>query len=334
MTPKYNLYGLGNALVDTEYQVPEDLLLTLGVEKGMMTLIDSEQLSVLEDKLRDHATLKKQASGGSAANSLIAAANFGSSVFFSCKVANDDLGAFYHRDLIESGVATNSDKIRGSGNTGRCLVMVTDDAERTMNTFLGVTGDLGANEIDESALNSSEMLYIEGYLASSEEARVAAIYAHQFAKKSGIKVALTFSDPAMVTYFREQVSSIVGDGVDLLFCNEQEAMIWTGKTSIEQALSSLSDTAIQWVCTRGKDGVSVFDGGNQFDLPGRKVTPVDTNGAGDMFAGAFLYGLSDGWSFERSASFGVYSSSYLITQYGPRLKVNDHARLLEEFRAI
>ncbi|MBU25966.1 MAG: adenosine kinase [Gammaproteobacteria bacterium] len=332
--PKYNLYGLGNALVDTEYQVSEDLLLALDVEKGMMTLIDSEQLSVLEEKLRDHGELKKQASGGSAANSLIAAANFGSKVFYSCKVADDDLGTFYHKDLIESGVATNLDKIRESGTTGRCLVMVTDDAERTMNTFLGITGDMGAHEIDEGALKSSEMLYIEGYLASSEKARAAAIYAHQFAKKSGIKVALTFSDPAMVTYFRDQVSKIVGDGVDLLFCNEQEAMTWTGETSIEKALSSLSDTAVQWVCTRGKDGASVFDGKSQFDVPGREVTPVDTNGAGDMFAGAFLFGLSNGWSFERSASFGVYASGYLITQYGPRLKINDHARLLKGFKTI
>lgn len=332
--PEYNLYGLGNALVDTEYQVSEDLLFTLGAEKGMMTLIDSEQLALFEEKLRDHAKLKKQSSGGSAANSLIAAANFGSKVFFSCKVANDELGAFYYKDLIEAGVATNSDKIRESGTTGRCLVMVTDDAERTMSTFLGITGDLGTHEIDENALESSEMLYIEGYLASSEKARIAAVYAHQFAKKSGIKVALTFSDPAMVTYFREQVSSIVGDGVDLLFCNEQEAMTWTGKTSIEEALSSLSATAIQWVCTRGKDGVSVFDGTSRFDLPGREVTPVDTNGAGDMFAGAFLYGLSDGWTFERSASFGIYASGYLITRYGPRLDVNDHARLLKEFKAI
>ena len=331
--PKYNLYGLGNALVDTEYQVSEDLLLTLGAEKGMMTLIDSEQLAVFEEKLRDHAKLKKQSSGGSAANSLIAAASFGSKVFFSCKVANDELGAFYHKDLIESGVATNSDKIRASGTTGRCLVMVTNDAERTMNTFLGITGDLGTHEIDENALRSSKMLYIEGYLASSEKARVAAIYARQFAKKSGIKVALTFSDPAMVTYFREQVSSIVGDGVDLLFCNEQEAMTWTGKKSIKEALSSLSDTAIQWVCTRGRDGVSVFDGTSQFDLPGRDVTPIDTNGAGDIFAGAFLYGLSEGWNFERSAAFGVYASSYLITRYGPRLEANEYTRLLREFKA-
>jgi sugar/nucleoside kinase (ribokinase family) len=329
----FDLYGLGNALVDTEYHISDELLVGLGVEKGMMTLIDDAQLAVLEEQLRNQGELKKQASGGSAANSLIAAANFGAKVFYSCKVADDELGAFYHQDLVDSGVATNLDQIREPGTTGRCLVMVTDDAERTMNTFLGITGDLGAHEIDETALKASHMLYIEGYLASSDKAREAAIRAHQIAKEAGIQVALTFSDPAMVTYFKDQVSEMVGDGVDLLFCNEQEAMTWTGEESIESALTALSNTATQWVCTRGKDGATVFDGTQRFDIPGRVVTPVDANGAGDMFAGAFLYGLSNDWGFEKSARFGVHTSGYLITQYGPRVALANHAILLEEFEA-
>jgi len=329
----FDLYGLGNALVDTEYHISDELLVGLGVEKGMMTLIDDAQLAVLEEQLRDRGELKKQASGGSAANSLIAAANFGAKGFYSCKVADDELGVFYHQDLVDSGVATNLDQIREPGTTGRCLVMVTDDAERTMNTFLGITGDLGAHEIDETALKASRMLYIEGYLASSDKAREAAIRAHQIAKEAGIQVALTFSDPAMVTYFKDQVSEMVGDGVDLLFCNEQEAMTWTGEESIESALTALSNTATQWVCTRGKDGATVFDGTQRFDIPGRVVTPVDTNGAGDMFAGAFLYGLSNDWGFEKSARFGVHTSGYLITQYGPRVALANHAVLLEEFEA-
>ena len=329
----FDLYGLGNALVDTEYHISDELLVGLGVEKGMMTLIDDAQLAVLEEQLRSRGELKKQASGGSAANSLIAAANFGSKVFYSCKVANDELGAFYHQDLVDSGIATNLDQIREPGTTGRCLVMVTDDAERTMNTFLGITGDLGAHEIDETALKASSMLYIEGYLASSDKAREAAIRAHQIAKDAGIQVALTFSDPAMVTYFKDQVSEMVGDGVDLLFCNEQEAMTWTGEESIESALTAISNTATQWVCTRGQDGATVFDGTQRFDIPGRVVTPLDTNGAGDMFAGAFLYGLSNNWGFEKSARFGVHTSGYLITQYGPRVALANHAILLEEFEA-
>mgnify|MGYP001159763094 FL=1 len=329
----FAIYGLGNALVDTEYHISDELLVVLGVEKGVMTLIDEAQLAILEEQLRSRGELKKQASGGSAANSLIAAANFGSKVFYSCKVGNDELGALYLKDLVDSGVATNLDQIRERGKTGRCLVMVTDDAERTMNTFLGITGDLGAHEVDETALKASSMLYIEGYLASSDKARKAAIRAHQIAKEAGIQVALTFSDPAIVTYFKDQVSEIVGDGVDLLFCNEQEAITWSGEESIEGAFTALSNTATQWVCTRGKDGATVFDGMRRFDVPGRVVTPVDTNGAGDMFAGAFLYGLSNDWGFEKSARFGVHTSGYLITQYGPRVALSNHAILLEEFEA-
>ena len=211
--------------------------------------------------------------------------------------------------------------------------MVTDDAERTMNTFLGITGDLGAHEIDESALKSSEMLYIEGYLASSEKALTAAIYAHQFAKKSGIKVALTFSDPAMVTYFKDQVSNIVGDGVDLLFCNEQEAMIWTGKTTIEEALSSLSGTAAQWVCTRGRmEHLSLMEEVSLIyqDAKSRLSTPTvpETCSQAPFYMDSQMGGVRT-VSILRRLCFRILD--YTI---GPRLEINDHARLLEEFKAI
>lgn len=329
----YDLYGLGNALVDTEYHVSDALLASMGVEKGMMTLIDAAQLQQIEATLRDQATLKKQASGGSAANTVIAAANFGSSVYYSCKVAHDDLGDFYHQDLVASGVSTNLNQIRENGDTGRCLVMVTDDAERTMNTFLGITGDLDADALDDAALKRSKMLYIEGYLASSEKALAAACQAHAIAKRHRIPVALTFSDPAMVTYFKDAVADMVGDGVDLLFCNAQEAMTWTETDAIDDALNRLSDTATRWVCTRGADGATVFDGQTRFDVAGRSVTPVDTNGAGDMFAGAFLHGIQQNWGFERAAQFGVHASAHLITQYGPRLALASHGVLLDEFEA-
>ena len=330
---QFDFYGLGNALVDTEYHVSDQVLAELGVEKGMMTLIDADTLGQLESRLDQDAELVKQASGGSAANTLIAAANFGASVFYSCKVADDTLGDFYHTDLVASGVATNLDRIRDAGTTGRCLVMVTDDAERTMNTYLGITGDLGPHEVDVEALSQSKMLYIEGYLASSDKARMAALEAKQQAEALGIPVALTFSDPAMVTYFKDAVTAMVGSGVDLLFCNAQEAMTWTETSDMESALAELSKTAKRWVCTRGAEGASVWDGERRVDVPGRVVTPIDTNGAGDMFAGAFLFGLSQGWSHEKAARFGVHCSGYLITAYGPRLPLDDHPRLLAEFEA-
>jgi sugar/nucleoside kinase (ribokinase family) len=330
----YDIYGLGNALVDTEYHVSDQLLEDLGIEKGMMTLIDSDQLNQLEKRLLKEAELKKQASGGSAANTLIALANFGASVFYSCKVANDPLGDFYQSDLIDSGVFTNLDEIREEGATGRCMVMVSDDAERTMNTFLGITGDLSVNEIDEVALAGSKTLYIEGYLASSDKARAAAIRAHEIARSKGISVALTFSDPAMVTYFKNEVAEIIGEGVDLLFCNAQEAMTWTNETTIDAALDRLTETASKWVCTLGKSGAIVFDGAKRSRVRGKSVDAVDTNGAGDMFAGAFLFGIRQGWSFEQSARFAVHASGHLVTKYGPRLPLAEHGILLTEFKKM
>jgi len=330
---RFDLYALGNALVDTEYHVSDALLAQLDVEKGMMTLIDADMLQTLESELNSKAKQVKQSSGGSAANTLIAAANFGSQVFYSCKVAHDPLGDFYHSDLVASGVSTNLDQIREPGTTGRCVVMVSDDAERTMNTFLGITGDLSAHEIDEDALKNSAMLYIEGYLASSAKAHEAAVKARQIAKDANIPVALTFSDPAMVTYFKDQVRGMVGDGVDLLFCNAQEAMTWTETDTVDAALDALGKTATRWVCTRGAAGATVFDGSVRVDVPGRAVTPIDTNGAGDMFAGAFLYGLGQGWDFPTAARFGVHCSGHLVTEYGPRLPLPQHQALLAEFQA-
>lgn len=327
----YDLYGLGNALVDTEYHVTDAVLAALGIEKGMMTLIDDDRLQTLDAFLQANAELKKQASGGSAANTLIAAANFGAEVFYSCKVATDALGDFYHSDLVASGVTTNLHEISTEGTTGRCLVMVTDDAERTMNTYLGITGDLGPHEVDHEALRASKMVYIEGYLASADSARAAAIKARELAEAAAIPVAFTFSDPAMVTYFSDAVAEMIGTGVDLLFCNEQEAMTWTQTTTPEAAFDRLGNTARTWVCTQGARGATVFDGHSRIAIPGRSVKAVDTNGAGDMFAGAFLYGRQQGWSFEHAGRFAVYAASHLVTQFGPRLPLADHGWLLTEF---
>jgi fructokinase len=134
----------------------------------------------------------------------------------------------------------------------------------------------------------------------------------------------------MVTYFKDQVTEMVGDGVDLLFCNEQEAMTWTGQASIEDALSALSNTARQWVCTRGKDGASVFDGQTRIDVAGRIVTPVDTNGAGDMFAGAFLYAVSAGHDFETAGNLASLAAATTVSNFGPRLPAEKHQEIKKQ----
>ncbi|MDH5734750.1 MAG: adenosine kinase, partial [Gammaproteobacteria bacterium] len=227
---KYHVYGVGNALVDMEFEIEDAFLQTSGIEKGVMTLVDEQRQHELIAHL--DAFEGKKASGGSAANTIIAVNYFGGNAFYSCKVANDELGDFYVNDLLAAGVDTNIGDGRKEGVTGKCLVMVTPDAERTMNTFLGITETFSVDELHQDAIKDSEYLYIEGYLVTSETGRHAAIEARKIAEKFGVKTALTFSDPAMVEYFKSGLAEMLGEGVDLLFCNEAEARSWSGSDDL------------------------------------------------------------------------------------------------------
>jgi sugar/nucleoside kinase (ribokinase family) len=319
MTKKYDLYALGNALVDVEIEVKETELERLGVEKGVMTLVDEERHDYLLGHLEGN--IHQRASGGSAANSVIALAQLGGKAFHSCKVAKDETGVFYANDLDEAGVTNTLSQLENNqGTTGKCLVMITPDADRTMNTFLGISSELKEQDINYDALADSEYLYIEGYLVSSPEAHQAAIKGRDFARKNGVKVATTLSDPNMVRFFKPEIEQILDGGVDLLFCNDDEALEYTGVDSIEKALTILSQQAKQVVITLGKKGALSFDGQSVQTIEPYHVEAVDTNGAGDMFAGAFLYGITNGLSWVDAGKLASFASAHLVTQFGPRLK--------------
>lgn len=321
---KYDIYGLGAALVDTEIEVSDSDLNNFNIEKGVMTLVDEARQNELVDLLSDHLVASKRASGGSAANSIIAASYFGASTFYSCKVANDENGEFYLKDLSDAKVDYHNTNGSSDGKTGKCLVMITPDAERTMNTFLGISETLSTREIDEEALKASEYAYIEGYLVTSETGKPAAIKLRELAKENNVKTALSLSDPAIVEYFHAGLTEMVGDGVDLLFCNEQEAMNFTQATSIDEAVSALKSFAKAFAITQGSKGALLFDGENTISVDAHPVKAVDTNGAGDMFAGAFLYGLTNGLSFEESGKLASKAASVVVSQFGPRLAAAQH----------
>lgn len=269
--------------------------------------------------------------GGSAANSIIAVSQFGGSSYYSCKVANDDLGNFYKKDLSANGVDSNlqTEELE-SGITGKCLVMTTEDASRTMNTFLGITADYSRSEIKEDALKNSQYLYIEGYLVTSENGQDAMKHAKKLAEENNVKTALTFSDPAMVKYFRDQMISVVGSGVDLLFCNEEEAMLYTGKDNLSEAQEALKQSAKKFVITLGEKGATIFDGEAFIDIEPHKAEAIDTNGAGDLFAGAFMYGITNGKSYSDAGKLASIASSKVVTQFGPRLELNQAKEILNK----
>jgi len=324
---KYNVYAVGNALVDMEFEVTEGFLTEHAITKGGMTLVDEEKQNDLLASIGG-SPLKKQC-GGSAANTVIAISQMGGKCFYSCKVANDVSGDFYFADLTESGVETNlSIQKRAHGTTGKCLVLVSPDAERSMLTYLGVTSLFSEVEVIEERIKESEYLYIEGYLAASPTGHLAAVKAREIAQKNGVKTAMTFSDVSMVKFFRKELDLMSGSLVDLLFCNESEAFAYVGNHQLAIVREELKKIAKTFVITRGENGAMIFDGDTFVDIEPYPVKAIDTNGAGDMFAGAFLYGITNGHTYASSGKLASLASSKVVTQYGPRLKWHQTQEIL------
>ncbi|MEB3160854.1 MAG: adenosine kinase [Synechocystis sp.] len=331
MGRKYNVYGMGNALVDMEFEVSPDQLQALGIEKGVMTLVEEERENELIAKLQ--AYRGKQSSGGSAANTMVAIAQWGGTGFYACKVGKDEAGEFYLKDLNECGLATNPHhESAGEGITGKCLVFITPDADRTMNTFLGISGSLSVTEMDWDALKDSEYLYLEGYLVTSPSAQAASIEAKAIAESAGVKTCLSLSDPNMPKFFKPGLEAMIGTGVDLLFANEAEAMEMAGTDNFDQAIAYCKTIAKQFAITRGSGGSIVFDGTNLLPIATPKVQPIDTVGAGDMYAGGFLYGITHGMNCEQAAKLGSTAASKVVTTYGPRLDTASLKTLLTQIQ--
>jgi sugar/nucleoside kinase (ribokinase family) len=326
---KYDVYGIGNAIVDIVTEVDHEFFSKNNVEKGVMTLVDEKR----QQELMQAIDMKKSkmTGGGSAANTVVAVNQFGGKCFYSLLVAHDDFGKFFLEDLKWNGVDTNLKYDDcPSGHTGRCLVMTSPDANRTLNTFLGISSFLSTQQLDEEAIKNSSFLYLEGYLVTSPKGLEAMKQAKRIAELNKVDVALTFSDPSMVKYFSKQMEEIVGASVDLLFCNDEEALIFTGTSSISEAREQLRKVAKRFVITLGANGALIFDGDTFINIEPYRVEAIDTNGAGDMFSGAFLYGITHQHSFAEAGKLASLASSKVVTQFGPRLETPQVKRILND----
>jgi sugar/nucleoside kinase (ribokinase family) len=330
LTKKYQIYGIGAALVDTEVVVTDAFLSTHKIDKGLMTLVDKERQFHLLSALNSRSFHIKRSCGGSACNSIVAASCFGSKTFYSGKVADDDDGKFFIEDLQATGVDFHNAEA-SSGVTGKCLVMVTDDAERTMNTFLGANLDLTSNEVDESALINSDWLYLEGYLVTDDTRTDVAVKAMECAKANQVKTSLSLSDPFVVQVFEDNLHKVIGDGVDLLFCNSDEARSFTKTHKTEDAAEQLKKYAKTFVITRGAGGSLSYDGTSLVQTPGVTTNTVDTNGAGDMYAGAFLYAINAGNSYALAATFANAAAARVVSRFGPRIEAVEYEQLKQQF---
>ena len=316
----YDIYAIGNALVDSEYEVTDAQLQSMGVDKRHMTLIDTPRRSALLQHLK--AITPRQTGGGSAGNTVVALAQLGGKAFYSCKVAHDDLGDFYLKDLQARGVDTNLTHTRASnGQTGSCMVLVTPDAERSMCTFLGVSAELDEKALHPQSIVKSKIYYMEGYLAASPTGLSAALQGRQIAKDAGVALALTLSDVSMIQFCKEGLDAMLGDGVDYLFCNKEEAQVWCGSNDLTLVKQELRKIAKMVCLTRGPDGSEIITGTHAWHVPADKVKAIDTNGAGDMFAGAFLYAITRGHAPDQAARLGNHAAAAVVSQHGNRLSL-------------
>jgi sugar/nucleoside kinase (ribokinase family) len=328
---RYDVYGLGNALLDIECEVEPTVLQELGIDKGVMTLLDEDSQNKILNHLGNCAT--KRTCGGSGANTIVAVSQFGGKVFYSCKVAKDEPGAYYLNDLLQCGVDTNlKSHPPEAGITGKCLVFVTPDADRTMNTFLGISSSFSTVELVPEAIAESTYTYIEGYLVTGENSKQAAIKAREIATAAGQKVALTLSDQNMAKFFKPGLLDMIGGGVDLLFANESEAFELTGTQDIAEAVAHFKTLAQTFAITRGSHGSLIFDGTSLIEIEPFPVKAIDTVGAGDMYAGGVLYGITNGLDWSTAGRLGSLASAQLVTTLGARMPTAKLHTLLAQIK--
>jgi ribokinase len=328
----YDVMAIGNALVDHEYVLSDAALEETELTKGNMTLagIEEQQQLLAYFKLAEIEP-SKQAGGGSAANTMFTFASLGGKPFYACRVGDDDQGAFYLRDLHEAGVATSDKSIHEGGVTGSCVVAVTEDGERTMQTYLGTSSEIVADNVDFDALTQADWLYIEGYLAMSESIQPAMTQLRQQAGIHNAKIAVSFADPAVVKFAKDGLLNMLGNKVAVIFCNSEEAKLFTDKKQVKAAARALLEYCQIAVVTDGANGAVIAHQPNDeaevevYDVATPAVANViDTNGAGDNYAGAFLYALSQQYSLPECGRLASEISAQVIQQFGPRLASQDY----------
>lgn len=325
MGERYHLYSIGNALVDIDFKVTPELLDKHQFEKGSSSLMNHTQMINL---LADLSGTKAKACAGSAVNTTILLAQLGGKGFYSGRIADDDFGEIFYTTLKEEGVQTNiPEENRQHGATGTCVVMVTPDTDRTMKTYLGVGASFSAKDLDEAAIAQSDYFYVEGYLVPDDNSFQAALHGCQIAKQYGRKIALTLSDKYLVHQFGDRFQQILDHGVDILFCNEMEARAFGGSDDIHQAANNIKQRSRTFAITLGPEGAIAFDGERIVESPAHDVKTIDSVGAGDTFAGSFIYSLAQGFDFEKASEVANFASGLVVAKYGPRLDENEIAEI-------
>jgi sugar/nucleoside kinase (ribokinase family) len=316
MTKKYQVVGIGNAMVDVLSETSDAFLADNGIEKGIMQLTDRDRGVALYDLIGP----AKEISGGSAANTIAGIAHLGGKTAYVGKVKDDQLGAIFAHDLRAQGADYDTPLApkEHEAETGRCIVLVTPDGERSMNTYLGVTEFLSADDIDEAQMADAEWIYLEGYRFDGPASVEAFDKAINACKGAGGQVSVTLSDPFCVDRHRNAFRALIKDHIDLLFCNRSEMLSMYETDDFDTALTQAASEVSIVACTDAENGAHILSNGQRWHVPAKPVKIVDATGAGDLFAGAFLWGLTNGHDLETCAKMGNLGASEIISHIGAR----------------
>ena len=322
---EHDVVGIGNAIVDIIGRCDDAFLAQFGCTKGSMQLVDTATVLKLYDAMGPAIEI----SGGSVANTMVGIASFGGKAGFIGKTADDQFGQVFRHDIRAAGVTFNTPSAGDSEPTGRSLILVTPDGQRTMNTSLGVSPRLGGGEVDAELIKSARILYLEGYLFDRPEAKAAFRQAADIATRAGRQVALSLSDPFCVDRHRPEFLKLIRESVDILFANEAEIVSLYETTQFDDAArQAQADTKLA-ALTRSEKGSVILSGGQSIAVAAAPVSKVvDTTGAGDLFAAGFLFGVATGKDLQTAAKLGSMAAAEIISHIGarPEVKLGELAR--------
>lgn len=312
----YDVLCIGNAIVDIIARSDDEFLVSNGIIKGAMNLIDSSRAELLYSRMGPAVEM----SGGSAGNTAAGIANLGGRAAYFGKVANDSLGGVFAHDIRTQGVAFDTRPLENQIPTARCMVFVTPDGERSMNTYLGACVELGPEDIEASKVADSKVTYFEGYLWDPPRAKEAIRLAAKVAHDHGHEMAMTLSDPFCVDRYRDEFLELMRSGtVDIVFSNEDEAKSLYQTDDFDTAVQALANDCKLAIVTRSEKGAVVVRKNERVSVPAIEISElVDTTGAGDLFAAGFLFGYTNGRSLEDSARLGALAAGIIVQQMGPR----------------
>ncbi|WP_170600283.1 adenosine kinase [Ruegeria arenilitoris] len=323
----YHLTGIGNAVVDVISQADDSFLEMMGIEKGIMQLIERERGEVLYAAMENRV----QTPGGSVANTIAGAGALGLDAAFIGRVHDDALGRFYADAMNEDGVDFVNPPVPGGElPTSRSMIFVSPDGERSMNTYLGISSELSSTDVPAEVAGNSQIMFLEGYLFDKEKGKTAFLEAARDCRNGGGKTGIAISDPFCVERHRTDFLLLIEHELDFVIGNEAEIKSLFETDDLEEALRRTAAICPLVVCTRSGDGVTVLHDGTRIDVPVEKVVPVDATGAGDQFAAGFLFGMATGRDLETCARIGNVCAREVISHIGPRPDTNVLELLREE----